>query len=177
MAFLLVGLTGCDDFTKEFGQGVLNYPGNVVKTIFNIDDYDKKEQTEQNNKLALLAQKISLLEQQSALLYDLLLNLDMEREEDYVRLTDTLNNVNLSFDSDLALIKGQLDALEAITQYSIVGIYDPCGDQIGHDEILLELNTGDLIGYFEQGNKRFLTKLDQGTYMTTDGSSCYFTVE
>lgn len=63
----------------------------------------------------------------------------------------------------------------------ITGIIDPCGDNVGQfDEVLFQLkdsqgNTS-IIGYFEQGNKRYLSTLPDGNYRTTDNQACNFSI-
>lgn len=60
---------------------------------------------------------------------------------------------------------------------AILEIIDPCGDSPGEfDEIMFRLSSGELVAYFEQGSKRFLTVLNPGNYRTTDKQSCRFTV-
>ena len=62
----------------------------------------------------------------------------------------------------------------------IVGIIDPCGKQRadGMDEILLRLATGELFGvYFNHSaHQSALVSVPAGTYVTTDGTNCQFTV-
>jgi hypothetical protein len=57
----------------------------------------------------------------------------------------------------------------------ILETIDPCGNGTGFDEILIKTNIG-YISYFEEGNKRFLAKLDIGSYRTTDQQACRFNV-
>lgn len=61
----------------------------------------------------------------------------------------------------------------------ILAVIDPCGDNPNkHDEILLVLNNGDILAYFESGNKRFLSLLECGTnYRTTDSQKCHFSLD
>jgi hypothetical protein len=61
-------------------------------------------------------------------------------------------------------------------QNAVVEVYDPCGDSPGFDEVILKLADGTLMSYFESGSNRFLTILRPGTYRTTDGSNCIFTI-
>lgn len=56
----------------------------------------------------------------------------------------------------------------------IVDVFKPCIDA---KEVLLELDTGDIIGYYEKGNKRYLSILTSGNYETNDGTNCHFTIE
>ncbi len=64
---------------------------------------------------------------------------------------------------------------------AIVSTVDPCGPHNGFDEILLKMNDGRYVAYFEHGSKRrFLTILDPATqagkYRTTDKQACQFTL-
>lgn len=62
-------------------------------------------------------------------------------------------------------------------QDSIAELIDPCGDEVGYDEVLIRLTDGRLLAYFESGGNRFLSVLPPGSYRTTDSSSCAFTVD
>jgi hypothetical protein len=88
---------------------------------------------------------------------------------------------------DATLALARIEALESETDSllasivvlqgnSISKIIDPCGDSSGFDEVLLKTGSGDLIAYFEVGNKRYLSVLGTGSYRTTDGSNCNFEV-
>jgi chaperonin cofactor prefoldin len=65
---------------------------------------------------------------------------------------------------------------------SVVKVYDPCGDHAGHfDEVILQLESGAFIAYMEIGQgqgiqKRFLTVLSNGNYITTDAQQCVFNI-
>lgn len=59
----------------------------------------------------------------------------------------------------------------------IVEIIDPCGDKPGHfDEVVLKLENGTFLAYFESGSKRFLTILRNGYFRTTDVQRCSFRI-
>lgn len=62
---------------------------------------------------------------------------------------------------------------------NIVEMYDPCGPQGSWNEIFLKLSSGKYVASFSANatglNTRF-TVLEDGNYVTTDGSLCYFTV-
>jgi hypothetical protein len=62
------------------------------------------------------------------------------------------------------------------TPYTVVGLVDPCGDQNGFDEVLLRLGNGQLMAHYSAGNQQFLSILGPGNYVTTDGTSCSFTI-
>lgn len=73
------------------------------------------------------------------------------------------------------------DGVDApITPFSNVTVVDPCGDApTVVDEVLLKLGDGTVLASFSDNangaNTRF-SLLNPGTYMTSDGSNCVFTV-
>lgn len=66
------------------------------------------------------------------------------------------------------------------TPYTVTGVLDPCGDAPGiQDEVLLRLANGQTIALFAanvNGDYSRLAILSPGTYSTTDGSGCVFTL-
>jgi hypothetical protein len=62
------------------------------------------------------------------------------------------------------------------TAYTVTEIIDPCGKQTAFDEVLLRLANGQLIAHFANGANQFLTIVGQGSYSSTDGTHCFFTV-
>lgn len=67
------------------------------------------------------------------------------------------------------------------TAYTVVEIVDPCGDAPGiYDEVFMRLQNGLLIASFSDNangkNTRFAV-IGQGSYITTDGSMCYFSID
>lgn len=63
------------------------------------------------------------------------------------------------------------------TAYSVVEMIDPCGAQSQFDEVLLRLANNQLIAHFSNGSNQFLTVIGPGSYITTDGTSCHFTID
>ena len=68
-----------------------------------------------------------------------------------------------------------------VTPFSAVTIVDPCGDKSGvYDEVLLKLADGTILASFSDDvngkNTRF-SLLNPGSYMTTDSSRCFFTID
>ena len=61
------------------------------------------------------------------------------------------------------------------SEFDIVEVIDPCGDEAAFDEVILRLANGELLAYFA-GSDGFLTLIDPGNYVTTDGTGCQFTV-
>lgn len=67
------------------------------------------------------------------------------------------------------------------TPFSPVGMVDPCGDKPGvYDEVFIRLANGTLLASFSDNanglNTRF-SVLSTGSYVTTDNSHCYFSVD
>lgn len=73
------------------------------------------------------------------------------------------------------------DGADAPTSpFTIVGILNPCGDASGiYDEIFLKLENGTIVSSFSDSasgqNTRFVVMVP-GTYVTSDGDHCYFTI-
>lgn len=73
------------------------------------------------------------------------------------------------------------DGISPTSPFLPVDIVDPCGDTAGiYDEVLLRLGNGTLLASFSDNaggqNTRF-SILVAGSYRTTDGSNCYFSVD
>lgn len=107
---------------------------------------------------------------------DLQLELDLLNDE-----MDENSNEKAALSTRIYALQTQINAAvieiaELQAQESIVEFIDPCGDSSGFDEILLKTSTGKIVAYFEQGNKRFLTILGNGTYQTTDNQACRFKI-
>lgn len=65
--------------------------------------------------------------------------------------------------------------------YQIVDLIDPCGTEHlnGYDEIIIKLNNGRYISSFSDnanGKNTRLGFLPSGSYVTTDGTNCRFTL-
>lgn len=71
---------------------------------------------------------------------------------------------------------GQDGAAAPVSPYTIMEAIDPCGKQTAYDEVLLKLNNGTILAHYSDGAKQFLTVVGAGNYVTTDGTSCYFTI-
>lgn len=66
------------------------------------------------------------------------------------------------------------------SNYQITEIVDPCGDALGiDDEVLLKTASGQLIASISDkasGKNTRISILSPGSYVTTDGSNCHYTV-
>lgn len=89
---------------------------------------------------------------------------------------------NLQFQIDLqqTQINSSLIQIAQLQGYNnIVGMKDPCGPQGAYNEVFLQLSSGQYLASFSQNGSALTTRLvvlTDGTYMTTDGTSCQFTV-
>lgn len=70
--------------------------------------------------------------------------------------------------------------LSADLTYAIVSVFDPCGPSGGYDEVILKLGNGKYISSFSENangkNTRFVMLSSGGSYVTTDGTNCAFTL-
>jgi len=66
-----------------------------------------------------------------------------------------------------------------VVPLSLTEILDPCGPQTTYDEVLLRLANGTILASFSQNvnglNTRFVV-IPPGTYQTSDGTNCIFTI-
>lgn len=67
------------------------------------------------------------------------------------------------------------------TSFTPVAILDPCGDTAGiYDEVFLKLSNGTVLASFSDNVNGYNTRwsiLVAGSYVTTDNSHCYFSVD
>lgn len=101
-----------------------------------------------------------------------------ELEESIYYLYDQVNDLNVDQDTleqSIALINVNIVTLEQ--KITVTELIDPCGDNPNQfDEKLIKLSSGQIVAYFEQGGKRFLTDLVDGNYRTTDSQRCNFQI-
>lgn len=68
----------------------------------------------------------------------------------------------------------------SMTPFTPVSLINPCGDASGIiDEVFIRLNNGIILASFSQnsnGNNTRLASISPGSYVTTDGDNCYFSV-
>lgn len=60
---------------------------------------------------------------------------------------------------------------------SIVEVIDLCGNASNFGEVLLRLANGQLLAHYSQGNKQHFVLVEPNSYVSTDGFSCFFTVD
>lgn len=130
--------------------------------LFDFLDHDKISKQVNNNSKDInkLQKKIDEIKNSLNLLYSQVDN--FEADQDII-------------EQSIALLNSNILILENKT--TVKRLIDPCGDNPNNfDEKLIELSSGEIIAYFEQGSKRFLTSLSDGNYRTTDAQRCNFQI-
>lgn len=107
-----------------------------------------------------------------------------DEAEELQNLIDTNTGAYNNLSALIASLQGQVNSnvsqlIVLQNQNNVVEYLDPCGDYVNqYDELILKTSSGDYIAYFEQGGKRFLTKLLRNTqYQTTDNQGCLFKID
>lgn len=79
--------------------------------------------------------------------------------------------------ADILALQNAISDLEDAQEQGVAEVIDPCGDMAGHfDEVILRLHDGTYIAYFQDGGRRFLGVLSDGSYRTTDRQQCRFSI-
>ena len=98
------------------------------------------------------------------------------------QVIDMIENAGYALESEVSSTYITAQQLADSTE-----MIDPCGSETSYDEILIRLPNGELVAFFtsraykDNGNPNddvdFLTVIGAGSYQTTDGTSCSFTVD
>lgn len=93
-------------------------------------------------------------------------------------LETRVNNTQVTIGSLQTTVLNQQSAIAVLQSHLyVVGYVDFCGDNPSYvDEIGIRLSDNSVVVYFKNNSKEFLTKLYPGTFSTTDGTNCIFTV-
>jgi hypothetical protein len=181
LLLILFTLTSCgvsESIRSECGSDIEM----GCNALFGYKDGDQdKSISDIEKKNAEQDEKISLLEQQTQ---SLIINIETLSEASGTSggvITYLQNSINanliqmLSLNATILNLQGEVADLQA-NNSSVSEIIDPCGDESGYDEVILKLNGGQYLAYFQHGNNRFLTLLPAGNYETSDSSSCAFSI-
>jgi len=181
--FMLLTLVSCglaQDISKSCGADAEV----ACDVIFGGNDRRQDEQIEKNTKeidalkLRLTALEVSV-DSNLVLLQTLTQQLEDTDEDLQDQIDQLRNDINIAqsnYNASLISMSNTIATLEGSLNNSISQIINPCGDAAGFDEVILKTRGGEFLAYFESGSKRFLTKLSNGSYTTTDGTSCTFHV-
>lgn len=176
--------------------------GQICDNLFGVNQYEVDNNQDVVNanqdaaNKALAAEVVSIKQTLDNLIQDVSF-IQSQLETNNVLLTLLRQDINANYDLIHALevntimLENRLDYQQVIinshqielanlaSEDTIVEYIYPCGKRTGYfDEVLLHTKSGKYIAYFENGNKRFLTVLnDNVSYMLTDGSNCTFTLQ
>jgi len=96
-----------------------------------------------------------------------------ELPKDYDDRLDTIEDRLDDVEADLRQLFARDAFLETRIDNSVMAIIKPCPTA---KEVLLKFDNGILLAYFENGGNRYLSELSNGSYVTSDGTGCNFTV-
>lgn len=169
-----ISQTACDTvFGKNTVQAVEELDARVVMTEKEIETI-KTVLDDQIKTAQLLSSQVQTNE-----MLLLLLQSSQSNQGDTIQtLVDSNQTLVERIDYQQTLINShQIEINNLASEDSVVEYYDPCGQKPGaFNEVLLKTRTGKYLCYFESGGNRFLHKLEPGSYRTTDGTKCYFTL-
>jgi hypothetical protein len=147
----------------------MSFSNDVAKTTAQIISVEGKlaQLTEEDESLKadMISQKNMLQDQLNTLI-----TRDNSHETEIANMGSLITS--LQSNANEVLVK----MAELRTQSKTVEFIDVCGDGPGFDEVLLRLENGTLIRYFEEKGDRYLTVLQAGSYKTTDRTNCNFNV-
>lgn len=86
-------------------------------------------------------------------------------------LIDVIEAVLIDLEDELDAQGFRITELES--DRKIKEVIRPCPNA---KEVLLKLDDGVLLGYFENGGNRYLSQISNGSYITSDGTNCHFRV-
>lgn len=162
---LIVFSIGCSNGPSELGRVM----GCVLKGTACDDSRDSADLLLSSRLSQVEASRNSLISQVNML--EVLINHLQDEDVMFADLSEDLQDEIEDLEVEMAVLQGY---------DHIVSIVDPCGDHVTKvDEIFLRLSTGYLIASYSDNanglNTRF-ARLTDGTYGTTDGTGCTFTV-
>lgn len=162
---ILMFLAGCHNGPQELGKRA----GCIMKGTACDDGRDSND-IALSNRLTAMENTLTSLKSQVALL-ELLINSTEGDVTTLQTLSTTLQDQVDDLLIDMATVQGY---------NNIVSIVDPCGNHPTKiDEVFLKLSTGRIVSSFSDTaaglNTRF-SLLTDGSFSTTDGTGCSFTV-
>lgn len=160
--------------------------------IQNQVDELKKQQTFQNDKIEELEKRIIAVENTlnsnintmfntsekiTSLQYQLD-SLSSKESADYINLQSQIASALSNISTIQTIVNTQTTTLVTLqTNENITAFHDFCGNKPGfYNEVGMITSSGKIVVYFESSGNRFLSILRDGSYMTSDGTACYFTV-
>lgn len=152
----------------------------------------KKQQNSQNEQIEELQKRVSVIEntlnsninvmfatnEKLLSLQGQLDSLSSKESADYINLQNQISGMISSMSTIQTVVNTQTTTLVTLqTNENITAFHDFCGNKPGfYNEVGMITSSGKIVVYFETGGSRFLSILRDGSYMTSDGTACYFTV-
>lgn len=157
---LVEGLPKVTEGVGNYLETVGQIPRNLGRKLLGIDEDLREDVDNNSDSIQEIEDRLSGLETSLSLVSQNINKVEYDQ--------DIVENTISMLQSDIAALQNKTTVREII---------DPCGDNLGQfDEVLILLDDGSIIGYFEQGDKRFLTQLPDGNFRTTDNQQCNFTI-
>lgn len=162
---IVLVLSGCHNGPQELGKQA----GCIMKGTACDESRDSNDLA-LSNRLTSMENNMKTLKSQVVLL-ELLINSTKGDVTTLQTLSTTLQDQVDDLLIDIAVLQGY---------NNIVSIVDPCGNHPSKiDEVFLKLSTGRIVSSFSDTaaglNTRF-SLLTDGSFSTTDGTGCFFTV-
>lgn len=181
LSIAALALSGCG-VTEQLGR---NCGGDLKELCYNT--FGGRYNTNTDNVDSDLQTQIDELKRQVSML-----NTQMAANSSQMgSLAALVASNNTLTQSQIASIQSTISSLQASSNTTtvqiatlqgyknIVAIKDPCGAQGGWNEVFLQLADGHYLASFSanmSGDYTRLVQLIDGTYTTTDGTNCSFTV-
>lgn len=185
LIILVLFLAGCGAINEQCGADARIACDVFLGEKVDVQEIDTRLKNTEKD-LADLKTKIELLElktESQALLLTLQSQELATMQNDSLALQTEIDSLvydisvnELAFNNSLTSLANSVMSLNTTMQHAVTQIIDPCGDSAGFDEVVLKTTAGEYLAYFQSEGKRFLSKLTNGNYVTTDGTSCHFTV-
>lgn len=198
---ILCGIASCAPVNEmcahnEQGMGV------ACRSVFGYDYEGKEMLAKHEGDIQSLKTRVSIIEANIQSLFfqaDLLtkqIQIDNDLLNVYsassgtmeIEVTNVLNSIS-SLQTQIVTLQTQvnnqltqlvsmsLTVEELQANVHVVEVYDFCGNKPGHlNEVGLKLSNGKIMAYFEGNDGERLIVLNAGSYVTTDGTNCHFTV-
>ena len=135
-----------------------------------------------SDRLELLYDNVDKIRELNVLLRNDFELLVFQLEEELLLLQIAIQNNENNVTTELESLQNQINLMNVvmvnIKDNSVAELINPCDDGPGFDEVIIKLGSGVFIAYFEVGNKRFLSVLENNkSYRTTDEQGCNFRIE
>jgi hypothetical protein len=153
----------------------------LQRQINELKNREAQAEIDSQNRDAALQAQIDGLNAGLDSLRSQLVSMDSAFESRNEALADQDEEIQAAVAAMQAQQTSMLISLATLQGYTnIVGVYNPCGVQVAADEVFLMLSNGKFLASFSDLASGYNTRLsylyDGNNFVTTDGSSCKFSV-